>query len=114
MVSVQQVEKGLAAYIDNEMLPNLPRDGIKGFGVGVAATLLIKRGGGIIQQLASNKIVQQMGLVAPDGSVDLDAVQEACVVNMPNTGVPVALPFGMTIRIKPADIDKICDYIRRA
>lgn len=112
MVSIQTVEQGIASYIDHELLPNLPRDGIKGFGIGVAATLLIKRGSGMLQQLSGNKIMQQMGIIAPDGAVDLDVLEDAAISNMPATGLPVALPLGITLRFKAEDIKKLCDYIR--
>lgn len=112
MVTMDQIERGIAQYIDRELLPNLPRDGIKGFGLGMAATLLIKRGSGMLQQLSDNKALKQMGLIAPDGAIDLDAVQEAALENMPPTGVPVSLPFGIVMRFKAEDVDKLCQYIR--
>ena len=114
MVTIEAMEQGLAQYLDNEILQNLPRDGVKGFGIGVAATLMVKRGGGMLRALANNKIIQGMGIIAPDGAVDLDVLREACISNIPQTGLPVQLPMGLAIRISAADIDKICQYIKEA
>lgn len=114
MVSIEAIETGVARYLDKELLPNLPRDGIKGFGIGVAATLMVKRGGGMLRALGNNKIIQGMGIIAPDGAVDLDVLREACISNIPKTGLPVQLPMGIAIRISAEDIDKICQYIKEA
>jgi hypothetical protein len=112
MVTIEAMEQGLAQYLDNEILPNLPRDGVKGFGIGVAATLLVKRGGGMMRELANNKIIQGMGIMAPDGAVDLDALREACVQNIPQTGLQIELPMGIALRFRTEDIDKMCAYIK--
>lgn len=112
MVTLEMVENGLGRYLDNELLPKLPRDGIKGFGIGVAATLLVKRGGALLRGLAENKTMQLMGLIGADGAVDLDAVQEAAMANIPPTGVTIDLPIGVQLRLHREDAKCICDYIR--
>lgn len=112
MVTLDMVENGLGRYLDNEILPKLPRDGIKGFGLGVAATLMIKRGGALIRSLGQNKIIQAMGLIGTDGAVDLDAVQEAAAANIPPAGVAIDLPVGIQLRMHREDVQILCDYIR--
>lgn len=112
MVSIDAVEKGMALYLDRELLPNLPRDGIKGFGIGVAATLAVKRGGNILRELSQNKVIQSMGLVSPDGAVDLDILREACINNIPSTGLPLELPMGISLRLTDKDIDMMYRYIK--
>lgn len=112
MVSIDAVEKGMALYLDRELLPNLPHDGVKGFGIGVAATLAVKRCGNIIRGLTQNKVIQSMGLVSPDGAVDLDAIREACISNIPSTGLPLELPMGISLRLTDKDIDTMYRYIK--
>lgn len=113
MISIECIERGLARYIDEELLPNLPRDGIKGFGFGMAASLLIKRGGSLLRQYAQTPWLRQMGLVTSDGAVDLDAIREAALANLSPTGLAVELPMGICLRVTSADVEKICECIRR-
>lgn len=112
MVSIDNVERGIAKYIDRHILPNLPQTGAKGFGIGVAASLLVKRGGNLLREYAKQPILQQMGIITADGAVDLDVIREAAADRMPPQGVTVDLPLGITIRVNAADVDAIYNAIR--
>lgn len=113
MVSIDSVERGMAAYLDNELLTKIDTSGIKGFGLGMAATLLIKRGGRLLREYAKMPILKQLGLVSQDGSVDLEALQEAAVSRIPQGGLPIDLPMGICLRVSEADVSALCEYIRR-
>lgn len=113
MVSIDNIERGLARYIDTDILPNLPRDGIKGVGIGIAASLLVKRGGNILREYAKNPLLQQLGLVTPDGAVDLEALREAALDNVPAQGVSVDLPLGITLRMNANDVESLYNAIRK-
>lgn len=113
MVSIECVERGLARYIDTNILQNLQRDGIKGVGIGIAASLLVKRGGNILREYAQNPLLQQLGLVTTDGAVDLDALREAALENVPAQGVSVELPLGITLRMDANDVESLYNAIRK-
>ena len=113
MVSIDSVERGLARYIDEVFLPSFSRDGVKGFAVGMAASLLVKRGGNVLREYAKNPLLQQMGLVTPDGAVDIDAIRDAAKSNMPTSGLAVDLPMGISLRVNAADVDHMYDMIRK-
>lgn len=112
MVSIECLERGLARYIDEEILPNFPKDGVKGFGLGIAASLLVKRGGNLIREYASNEFVRQLGLVTPDGAVDIDAIRDAAVGNIPAQGLAVDLPLGISMRVIASDVNKLYETIK--
>ena len=112
MVSIDSVERGLARYIDKEIMPAIKTDGIKGFGIGVAASLLVKRGGNLLRPYAQNPTLQQMGLVTADGAVDLDALRDAVKDNIPVGGLLVELPMGITLRGNTSDVDSLYGFIR--
>lgn len=112
MVSIESVERGMARFIDSEIMPAIKTDGIKGFAIGAAASLLVKRGGNLLRAYAKNPILQQMELVTADGAVDLDALRDAVRDNIPAGGLLVELPMGISIRINTADVDILYRAIR--
>ena len=112
MVSIESVERGIARFIDSEIMPAIKTDGIKGFAICAAASLLVKRGGNLLRAYAKNPILQQMGLVTADGAVDLDALRDAVRDNIPAGGLLVELPMGISIRINTADVDTLYRAIR--
>lgn len=113
MVSIESVERGMARYIDAEIMPAIKADGVKGFAVGAAASLLVKRGGNLLRAYTQNPVLQQMGLVTPDGAVDLDALREAAKENIPAGGLQVDLPLGISMRITTTDVDHLYETIRK-
>jgi hypothetical protein len=112
MVSIESIERGLAKYIDTQIMPAIKTDGIKGFGIGVAASLLVKRGGNLLRTYAQNPMLQQMGLVTADGAVDLEALRDAAKENIPAQGMAIDLPAGISIRITNTDVDDLYRAIR--
>jgi hypothetical protein len=112
MVSIESVERGVARYIDKEILPAIKTDGIKGFAIGTAASLLVKRGGNLLRGYAQNPTLQQMGLVTADGAVDLDSLRDAAKDNIPVGGLLVELPMGITLRVNTSDVDSLYRFIR--
>lgn len=113
MVSIECIERGIANYIDKELLQQLNTGGIKGFGLGMAASLLIKRGGNLLREYAKTPILKQLGLVTDDGAVDLDALRDAAVERMPKAGLAVDLPMGISIRLTDRDVSSLYEYIKR-
>lgn len=113
MVSIESVERGLARYIDEAFLPAFQKDSAKGFAMGMAASLLVKRGGSLLKVYAKNTLLQQMGIVTQDGAVDLDVIRDAAMSNVPASGVAVDLPMGLSLRIKPDDVTAIYNAIMR-
>jgi hypothetical protein len=106
-VTAAQAAQGLGLYMDRELLPSLPRDGWKGFGIGVAATLVCSRAQAMLEKYMQMPALQQMGLCTKDGGFDLDAVKAAALKSMPEEGLLVSTAIGIGIRIRKEDIEKL-------
>lgn len=113
MYSIEVIERGLARYVDEVFMPTIQRDTIKGYAIGIGASLLAKRGGGLLREYAKTPMLQQMGLISADGAVDLDALRDAAKAAMPPTGLTAELPMGIVIRLNAADVDALYETIKR-
>lgn len=111
MVSICQLEMGIARYLDAELIPKLPTDGAKGFGIQVMTTLATKRVGALVSTYASNPIIKAMGITDDAGNVDIDALREAVLKSMPDTGLAVDVPLAGKLTFYKTDVDKLYQLI---
>ena len=72
MASMDAIQKGVARFIDAEILPKLPVDGAKRFGVGLAASVMTKRGARILEGYKDNEWMNKLGVIDAGGNVDLE------------------------------------------
>lgn len=114
MVSVKQMVQGVGAWIDDEILPSLLTGNVwNDLAVRGVAALVTLRGQNMISALVTNPLVKMMGVVDDDGMIDIDILKTVLDKIMPD-GLPVEFPgmaFKMTLR--PADVDKVYEYIMR-
>lgn len=111
MVTVDRIEKGLAGYVDAEIIPQLHGNGVERVLVGTCASLLIRKSSTIINGYKDNPLVKMTGIMDEDGNVDIETLAEEVKANMPKDGVHIEIPVLGTLTFKSEDIDKIRDYI---
>lgn len=107
MVSVAQIEAGVAKFVDNELAPKIPTEGpngaLKRFGLLVALSYNIKS--------KVPAVLATMGAVDECGNVDLDSVAELAKHYMPEKGLRMQVPVINEMVFYPADIDLLRRYI---
>lgn len=116
MVTIDQIEQGVAKFIDNDFIPSMNRSEATGFVMSLAAGLLIRQFRTIAEKVTQQPIVKMAGLVSENGEVDIDAIREEMVKAMPEKGTsfPIeikALRKTFDITLTPGDVDKIYGYI---
>lgn len=111
MVSIANIQKGLAAYLDNEVLPQFPSNGLERVLAGTAIGLGIRKSGSIIMGYKDHKAVQMLEIMDADGNVDVNVLAEELKKNVPVDGVKIDVPMigGMTFHKE--DVDKLKEYI---
>ena len=107
MVSMAQVENGLARYIDNELAPKIPSDGqnggLKRIGFLVGLTYMVHK------QMPT--VLKTMGAVDQNGNVDMEGVMMAVKNFMPADGLRVQVPVVNELIFYPSDVEQIKSYI---
>ena len=114
MVSIRRVEKGIATYLDKEMMPKTDTEGLQGFGIGVATSLLIKRVGNIVEGYRNNGVAQALGVFDKNGNVDVDVLREVLKENISDNGRKMALPVLGSFTFYRSDVDMLYDCIMEA
>lgn len=109
-----QVQKGIAAYMDNEVMPLIDDTSWKKVMVGTAISLGIKRADAYLPLLQANPIVKTLDLVDEEGGIDVDALAPEIKNNISKNGMKVELPVLGTMTFRAEDVDKLLQYIKRA
>lgn len=114
MVKLESVKRGMASFLDSELMPKIPStDPLKKFGAGVVIALAISGMDNVVKNLAQNRLVSLAGL--SDGeTVDLDAIANAISKNIPQEGVKMDLPMIGVITLDPEDVEKLTQRIMQA
>lgn len=115
MVSVERIERGIAAYMDRELLPSLPVDGGKKVLMGVGASVLLKGYMQKLEALKDNEIAAGAGIVDSEGNVDLETIRQELMRRTPDEGMSfhISIPFigAVDLKFHRSDIDKMYAYI---
>ena len=82
----RQIARGIAAWVDTEVLPMM--HGTTKYGAGVVAALLSKKGEALLEQAKEQDLVKAMGLVR-DGEYDLDLIREVMLQPFPAEGLRI-------------------------
>lgn len=111
LVSVNQVETGLAAYMDKEFASKFPDNSIEKAIICFATARAIRRYGQKIISLRNSEIDKLIGIFDVDGNVDADSLRDDLKMAIPEGGVKKELPYIGTVTIKREDVDVLYRYI---
>lgn len=112
MVSIEKIQRGAARYIDTEILPKV--EGKDKWILTAASSLLIAKLPMLAQNLNKSAVVQAMGIISPDGLIDIDALVSSVKPAARQTPAKFKIPFGGEMTLTEADIDALQKYINQA
>ena len=118
MVSLNQIETGIARYLDAALAPKIPTDGaygsIKKVVFLTGATYLVRHSKELVRGYLTKPELANMGLTDGSGNVDLDGVIAALKEQVPESGLKVQVPLLNEIVFYHSDIDTLQKYIMGA
>lgn len=114
MVSFSDIETGVAAYLDKELISQYEENDPKRIVAGMVIGIAIKKQEKIFSLLKELPIVKFLDIVDEHDNVDLDTLYEELKNNMTNKGMRFSVPFVGPVTIPKNDIDKIYDLINQS
>ena len=112
MVSIEQVQNGIANYIDAEIVAKMT--GWQKWAVGTAAGVVLQRAPKLYEQARSHPLIQAMGVIDGEGMIDADTLHKELKVQAQSGPISVDIPKAGTVKFSEADVDKLFAMIKNA
>lgn len=109
MVSINQVEKGVAEFLDAELIPKI--DGWRKWVAGATLSMAIENARNIFEVYKDNEVLIALGVIQEDGEIDIDRLHDHFMEQAKKCTASFNLPFIGNITLKASDIDKLYNYI---
>lgn len=111
MVSVAQVQQGVRAFVENDILPKIP--GWQGVVFGAAVGMALSKSDKLIANLAQNPIVSMLGVIDENDGIDIDALRDEFSKQARRVGsIKIDMsPLGV-ISLGENDINRLYQYIK--
>lgn len=114
MVNITQVQRGLTAYIDNEISPKL--SGIQRIIVSGGGGVLATRLPALLQTPKAKSIFEMISLTDESGNIDINvlysefkrALQQAGTITV---DIPIPFQSPLSMKINDADLEDLYQYI---
>ena len=107
-VTAEQVAKGLASYVDRELVPQVP--GLRKWGLGFMGG----HASVIVQNMAEKHrdMLKMLGIMDEDGMIDIDMLASEMKRKAAELGpVTEHLPIFGDVTFNSSDVDKLHTYI---
>ena len=113
MVTIERVQRGVAAYISNELEPQL--DGFKKWAFAIAASELVSTVlPAYLKKLSQNEMVALTGMISEDLSIDIERLYKRVRPAAERSPARIELPIIGGITFNCDDVDALYNCIMRA
>lgn len=113
MVSIDKIQRGVARYLDAEILPKA--EGKDKWIISAAGTLYLAKLPALVQSLKAKEAINILGIISGDAmSVDLDALFNSIKPAARQAPAVVKIPFGGSLAFTESDLDTLRNYIMQA
>lgn len=111
MATIQQIQRGLTLFIDNDVCAAFT--GWQKAVVGGCGGLIAAGVPSLVKTYCSHPLVAAIGLYDPESeTVNLEAVYDAIVPKLGAEKIPVNLPMIGTMRLGKEEFDSLMRYIK--
>lgn len=106
MVSIEKVQRGIAAYMEQEIIARLPDASLGKATAKGAKFVFLARSKQALESLAENPVAKAFGL-ADTGELDVDIACDAAKEAIGDSGLTVTVPVLGNLTFYPSDVDTL-------
>jgi hypothetical protein len=114
MTTIAQAQRGIANFIDREVIPSLSV--MERIVVGTGAGLITARLPEVIKIYANHPLMQAMNVVdVQNGEIDIQAIYDSAIPYIGADQIPVKIPLvGITLKMGKREFETLYKYIMEA
>lgn len=112
MVTVTQIQNGLARYIDEEVVAAMP--GWQKWVFGAGASIALNNLPATMERIKNTEVVKMLGVIDAQGDIDMAKIYQGVKKQSEKGPVSFEIPAMGKMTLNDADVDKIYRYITNA
>lgn len=110
-VSFENVELGVADYIDREFLSQYPDDSLQKVLLGAGISLVLKQKLQEARAMLETDIAKNTGIVDEDGMIDVDLLRDTLKAQMTDKGIHYENRLVGSITFHKEDVDTLYKFL---
>lgn len=110
-IPFENVEVGVAEYLDREVLSQYPNDGYQRVLIGMGISLILKKKLQDLRNMLDSEIVKEAGVVDENGLIDIDLLRDTMKKQMSNNGIHYTNRLLGDITFNKEDVDVLYNYL---
>lgn len=112
MVTADQLKRGAARYLDEEI--TLKLTGWQKWAVGASSAMALENLGAALPQLRENPMIKLMGVIDEAGNVDIDRLYKHFRAEAQKGATTLSVPMLGTVTLNERDVEKLYTCIIQA
>lgn len=112
MVSYDQFLRGLAKFIDMEIIPKM--SGFKRLAFGVGSGIALKKGDNMFALVKDNQLIHALDILDSNNNINIDLLKQEIESNMGEESYSIEIPMIGTISLDKRDLNKIYELIKNS
>lgn len=112
MVTLEQIQRGAARYVDEEFTAKL--NGWQKWAVGAGAAMALENLEGTMRALQEHPAVKAMGVFDEAGDVDIDRIYAGLKAQAQKGAVTTRIPLIGDVTLNEMDVEKLYTFISQS
>lgn len=109
MVTIGQVQQGLARYVDEELISKM--EGWQRWVFGAGAAMYLDKAPQLIEQYRQHPAVKMLGVIGDDNHIDIDKLYQHMLPQAKKGAATITIPMLGAVTLDERDIEKLYRYI---